>query len=501
MAAASPVRDGERLVSVAVLGGDPMGVLVLRDPDGTAGDSERMAIEHATTVLTIELARLQSLTETAARLRTNLVLELVEGADRPGIMNRAQALGYDLGRPHRVVLADGNADDEIDMSFHAVSRAAEAVGVGSLLAPRLHDVIVLAGPRAPWDQFKKHVVAELHGGRCRIGVGGQCQAVEDFPRSYREAELVSTDLHYNYPMRFELPAANPVVAWYYRYREGSALRARDWERFSDPRRTTYRAYTVLQDGREDVVDGLLREVDDTGYDRDLDQEWVRFLDRWYAPLRFPVHGLQMLAAYVAQMAPASRVTNCAAFQSADELRRVQRIAYRTVQLSGPPFEIGTARHQAAWEDAEAFQPLRELIERALVAYDWGEAFTVTNLVIKPRIDRLVNQEIAGTLATANGDPILASIHFSLDEDARWHRAWTTALLRHLIEDTPANAEVVSGWIGKWSPLAARALEAFAGTLAEAPVPLDANAVTARITSDVSRDTDSMLNAPPASTAP
>src|SRR6201989_1641073 len=231
-------------------------------------------------------------------------------------------------------------------------------------------------------------------------------------------ELVSTDLHYNPPMGFELPAANPVVAWYYRYREGSALRARDWEQFSDPRRTTYRAYTVLEDGREDVVDGLLREVDDTGYDRNLDGEWVRFLDRWYSPLRFPGHGLQMLAAYVAQMAPASRITNCAAFQSADELRRVQRIAYRTVQLntgqlSGPPSETGVARrHQAAWEDAEAFQPLREIIERALVAYDWGEAFTVTNLVIKPRIDRLVNQEMAGTLATANRAPTLSRIHFS-----------------------------------------------------------------------------------------
>ena len=308
-----------------------------------------------------------------------------------------------------------------------------------------------------------------------------------------EYELLSTDLHYNHPRRFELTADNPVVAWYYRYREGSALQARGWERFSDPRRTTYRGYTQLQDGREDVIDGLLREIDDTAYDRDLDQKWVRFLDRWYAPLRYPVHGLQMLAAYVAQMAPASRVTNCAAFQSADELRRVQRIAYRTVQLGGPPPGIETTRrHQAAWEDAAAFQPLRELIERALIAYDWGEAFTVTNLVIKPRIDRLVNQEIAGTLATANGDPILASIHFSLDEDARWHRAWTAALLRHLIEDTPANAEVVSGWIGKWSPLAARALEAFAGTLAEAPVPLDAKAVAARITNDVSRDTDSML---------
>ncbi|HTQ92938.1 MAG TPA: hypothetical protein VMK84_25925, partial [Streptosporangiaceae bacterium] len=98
MAAAGPVRDEGRLVSAAVLGGAPMGVLAVADPDGTAGDPERMAIEHATTVLTVELARLQALTETEARLRTNLVLELVEGADRTAVMNRAQALGYDLGR-------------------------------------------------------------------------------------------------------------------------------------------------------------------------------------------------------------------------------------------------------------------------------------------------------------------------------------------------------------------------------------------------------------------
>jgi toluene monooxygenase system protein E len=308
-----------------------------------------------------------------------------------------------------------------------------------------------------------------------------------------EYELVSTGLHYNYPKRFELPAANPVVAWYHRYREGSALQAREWERFSDPRRTTYRGYTQLQDSREDVVDGLLREVDETGYDRDLDDGWVRFLDRWYFPLRFPAHGLQMLAAYIAQLAPASRITNCAAFQSADELRRVQRIAYRTVQLGGPPLPPEAARRQqAAWEDAAALQPLRELIERALVAYDWGEAFTVTNLVIKPAFDRLVNEEIAGALATANGDPILASIHFSLDEDARWHREWTAALLRNLIADTPGNADVVSGWIEKWRPLASLALTSLAGVVSQAPTPLDADVVAARIADDVSRETAAAL---------
>lgn len=189
MAAGSPIRDEEQLLSVAVLGGAPVGVLVIRDPDGTAGDWERMAIEHATTALTIELARLQALIETETRLRINLVLELVKGANRTTVMNRAQALDYDLGQPHRVVLVDGNPADDIDMLFHAVSRAARAVAVGSLLAPRLHDVVLLAGSRAPWDQLRQHVLAEMHGGQCRVGVGGWCQEVEEFPRSCLEAEL------------------------------------------------------------------------------------------------------------------------------------------------------------------------------------------------------------------------------------------------------------------------------------------------------------------------
>jgi toluene monooxygenase system protein E len=171
------------------------------------------------------------------------------------------------------------------------------------------------------------------------------------------------------------------------------------------------------------------------------------------------------------------------------MRRVQRIAYRTAQVNGGPVDAATLRRQqTAWEEAPAFQPLRELIEYALITYDWDEAFIVTNAVIKPRVDRLVNQEIAGSLATANGDPILTSIHFSLDEDARWHRAWTAALLRHLINDTPSNAEAVSKWLDKWQPLASDALHAAAGILAEAPVTMDPAAVAGRINDEVSRET-------------
>jgi len=309
-----------------------------------------------------------------------------------------------------------------------------------------------------------------------------------------EYEIVSSDLHYNYPDRFELDD-NPVAGWYHRYREGSPLRCDGWEAFTDPRRTTYRGYNELQDQKEAVVDGLLREIDETGYDRGLSDGWVGFLDRWYAPLRYPAHGLQMLAAYIAQLAPASRITNDAAFQAADEIRRLQRIAYRTAQLASHRSGIDTTAHRHHWETAAELQPLREFVERALVTYDWGESLVATNVVLKPHLDRFVNQVLAGALAAANGDPILQSIHFSLDEDARWHRQWTKAVLDVAIDDAASNASVVSGWVDRWLPLATASIEALAAVVAEAPVPLDPGEVTKRITRAVSDELGAVL-APP-----
>ena len=176
---------------MALLGGTAMGALVLHDLNGTAVEAERVAIEHATTVLAMELARLQAQAEADTRLRSDLVVELVEGTDGARAFSRAQALGYDLGRPHRVVVLveGGPGDDGVAVFFHAVRRAARNTRVGSLLAARVSDVIVLADTEAPWAGFQAAVLAELRGGDCRIGVGSRRSVPEEFPQSYREAQL------------------------------------------------------------------------------------------------------------------------------------------------------------------------------------------------------------------------------------------------------------------------------------------------------------------------
>jgi DNA-binding PucR family transcriptional regulator len=191
LAEVTPVRDGGRLIAVAQPRGDILGVLVLVDPAGTAGEHEVVALEHGATVLAMELARLRGLAESELRLRRDLVEELLAGTDEDSALARAQALGYDLERRHRVVVVEGRglagADD--DAFFHAVRRSTRDLDVGSLLVGRGSTVVVLAHRDVDWDTLRAAVLGELGGGRCRIGTGGCCHRVGDVPRSYREAQM------------------------------------------------------------------------------------------------------------------------------------------------------------------------------------------------------------------------------------------------------------------------------------------------------------------------
>jgi sugar diacid utilization regulator len=189
LASPRPIRDGGRLLALARMRGDVLGVLVLVDRAGKAGDHELVALEHGATVLALALAHLRGLAETELRIRRDLVEDLLVGAEEESALARAEALGYDLERWHRVVVIEGRSRTGDDALFHAASRTVREMDAGSLLVSRTGAIVVLANRDVDWEELRMAVLHALGGGRCRIGVGGVADRLSDIPRSFREAQV------------------------------------------------------------------------------------------------------------------------------------------------------------------------------------------------------------------------------------------------------------------------------------------------------------------------
>jgi toluene monooxygenase system protein E len=293
--------------------------------------------------------------------------------------------------------------------------------------------------------------------------------------------VVTAQLHYHYgrqPSPFELDPNTPINTWYLRYREGSPLQTDHWEGFRDPHQLTYRVYAQRQDERETYLSNLVDEFERRNHDASLLVDWVQVLDRLYLPARFPMHTLQMTALYVAQMAPASFMTNAAYFQAADELRRIQWTAYRAKSLSLDHYAAlaSSAHTRQCWEADGAWQPLREAVEKMLIAYDWGEAFVALNLAVKPVVDELFNGQLA-ELARAHEDDLLALMLDDFALDSQRSRDWSEALVKYAVAQRPANKELLRQWVEKWNPLAYRGLEGVVELFGQTPRALEPQAVS------------------------
>ena len=115
----------------------------------------------------------------------------------------------------------------------------------------------------------------------------------------------------------------------------------------------------------------------------------------------------MASAYLTQMAPASTISNCATYQTADSLRWLTHTAYRTKELSNRFADLGFARDERHyWETDPAWRGWRKLVEKALVAWDWGELRRHFSLVVRPAVEEAVLR-VSARLADTMGTPCSA----------------------------------------------------------------------------------------------
>lgn len=273
-------------------------------------------------------------------------------------------------------------------------------------------------------------------------------------------EIATSKLLY-YPKKgFEVKT--PITNWYTKFQTGSLLQSKNWEKFKDPREMTYTKYTTQQKNKEIFVEGLFETMNATDYDQRLNAIWIQRLAEYLSLWRFLFHGFQMTAAYIGSMAPEGRVTITAAFQAADELRKVQTFSYRLQQLQRLE-KTGLnliEQGRVLWTKDPLVQPLREITEKILVTYDWGEAFVALNVCLKPLVDDLILLSFP-RIAKEYDDDRLEEIFFSLYEDSLWQRSWTNEFLKTVRAEQATNRNVICSWIEKWQPLSVAAGTALA----------------------------------------
>ncbi|MBN9747844.1 toluene hydroxylase [Amycolatopsis sp. A1MSW2902] len=276
---------------------------------------------------------------------------------------------------------------------------------------------------------------------------------------------------------FEQNPSSAGNLWFLTYREHSPLRADGWEGFRDPDKIAYRSYVNHQATAQTKLDGVLEMYADA--DAGLPQAQVELLGSAFTPSRYLAHGFQQAEAYVGYIAPSSYITSAAGYANADFLRRVTVIAYRTraLQIAHPESGIGE-NERRIWEQHESWQPAREAIERALIAYDWGEAFTSLNLVLGPTLDDVLIRQF-GQASRANGDEQSWLLSGLLNEDGQRRNRWSAALGRYALEQRAANEKPLRKWIDRWAVLADDAAEALAPLLGLPSAEVVAGARAAR----------------------
>lgn len=256
----------------------------------------------------------------------------------------------------------------------------------------------------------------------------------------------------------ELSPDLPMNRWIKRNRKESRLQHEDWNAFRDPDGVIYRKYCTQRDKDEVYVDGLVSQYHDIYHDAKLAPAWVAQLAAMYTPLRYLLHTTQMAAAYLATMAPASTIANCAVFQMGDQFRWVSRVAYRTAELrkSWPDAGFGQGERQH-WEKDPAWQGFRELMERILATYDWGEAVIALNRVAMPAVDEALRA--LGQRALDHGDTLTRFLIEAELGDAQRRERWTQAFTT-FVEGKPDNSEYAAEVIVKWTPLAQNAVRRY-----------------------------------------
>lgn len=208
-----------RLIAPILVGQDILGFVSMVRRSGKFKEVDFIAVEHAATVFALEMMREKEIAEVERKMRGDFLDDLLMGSyDVPeSIINRAKCMNYDISSPHRVLVIEINDFSSINLKYqndeqrihkfktkvlNIINQAAKTIGLTFISASKSDSFIMLVDcsacndeePVFHWAQsIQDKVSLRFPHLNISIGIGMECQALDDYRNSYNEA-LKSLDI-------------------------------------------------------------------------------------------------------------------------------------------------------------------------------------------------------------------------------------------------------------------------------------------------------------------
>jgi propane monooxygenase small subunit len=186
-----------------------------------------------------------------------------------------------------------------------------------------------------------------------------------------------------------------------------------------------------------------------------DTSWVKAVETHVSASMHPEFGLGMHVFVPAQRdAMTNMINNAICVNAMDKLRFAQDLALYNLTLSEQIPNFNGTVHKQTWLKDPVWQGARENVERLTAIPDWAEQVFATNVIYEPLCGELFRSQFVMQFAAPHGDFVTPVLFGIAEYDYEHNLAYTTELLRLLVEDPKygeENKRVMGEWLAHWTP--------------------------------------------------
>lgn len=233
----------------------------------------------------------------------------------------------------------------------------------------------------------------------------------------------------------------------------------DWYTLLDPRQYYYGAYTITRSRQQETMEKNLKFVEERGLLSSLPDAERERLVYALVPLRHEEWGANTNNCYITAFGWGTALTQATMFATMDRLGLAQYLGRFGLLLDGNTGE-SLDRAKQLWLEDPAWQGLRQLVEKLFVTKDWFELFVAQNLVLDGLLHPLVFERFEFQFSRRNGPTLSLLVDFMTQWFAETSR-WVDAVIKRVVEESPANAEQLAAWIADWRQQVNVALTSYA----------------------------------------